>query len=175
MFFSLITIVVCILGLVYVIYYNSFQRYLIKINEVEGKIDTTLRERFDQLRKAAGFIKEHVDEEVMIELKDIKDSELSSFELERILVSITREFSNLKFKYRELVKLDSFTQMDFSLRENEAELNGYTAYYNDTISNFNKLVRMFPSNIIAKTARFKERTFYDGKDMNDKKTDDFKL
>ena len=175
MFFSLITIVVCILGLVYAIYYNAFQRYLIKINEVESKIDTTLRERFDQLGKASDFIKEHIKEDVMTELTNIEKDDLSSFELERKLVSITREFYNLKFKHRDLVKMDNFTQMDFSLRENEAELDGYTAYYNDTISKFNKLTRMFPSNIIAKLSRFKEKTFYDGKDMNDKNVDDFKL
>lgn len=174
-FFLLITIIVCILGLVYALYYNAFQRYLIKINEVESKIDTTLRERYDQLGKAADFIKEHIKEDVMTELTGIENSDLSSFELERKLVSITREFYNLKFKHRELVKLDSFTQMDFALRENEAELDGYTSYYNDTISKFNKLARMFPSNIVAKTSRFKEKTFYDGKNMSDKKVDDFKL
>ncbi|MDD4036704.1 MAG: LemA family protein, partial [Bacilli bacterium] len=77
--------------------------------------------------------------------------------------------------HRNLVKLDSFINIDFTLKENEAELEGYTSYYNDCISKFNKLARMFPSNIVAKISKFKEKTFFDGKDMTDEKVDDFKL
>lgn len=174
-FFALILIIISILGLVYAICYNAFQKYLIKINEVESNIDATLRERYDLLNSAADFVKEHIKEEVMAELSSLNKEELSSFELERKLVTFTREFYSLKIAHRELVKLEGFTQMDFTLKENEAMLDGYIAYFNDNISKFNKLVRMFPSNIIAKISRFKERTFYDGKDLNDKNINDFKL
>jgi LemA protein len=105
----------------------------------------------------------------------IETDKLSSFELDRKLVSLTREFYNLKFEHREIGKEEGFTHMDFILKDNEAELDGYTTYYNDNIAKYNKLVRMFPSNIVAKLARFKERTFYDGKNMNDKNINDFKL
>jgi len=174
-FFILLLIVGGLIGLVYATCYNAFQKYLIKINEVESKIDATLRERFDLLNNAAIYVKEKVGEEIMTELSNLEATQLSSFDLERKLVSLTREFYNLKIVHRDLVKLDSFTNIDFTLKENDAELDGYTSYYNDNISKFNSLVRMFPSNIIAKVSRFKERTFYDGKNLNDKNTNDFKL
>ena len=174
-FFTLILVIAGILGLVYVVYYNAFQKYLIKINEVESKIDTTLREQFDLLGKASDFIKEHINDKVMTELPTLEETDLSSFELERKLVSLTREFYDIKIKHRDLVKMESFTHMDFTLKENEAKLDGYTSYYNDSISKFNNLVRMFPSNIVAKVSHFKEKTFYDGKNMNDKNVNDFKL
>lgn len=174
-FIILIIIIVCILALIYAIYYNNFQKYLIKINEVESKIDITLRQRFDLLDKAAEFLKEHIKEEVMTDLSSLKDMDISNFDLERKLIAITKEFYSIKISHRNLVKLDSFINIDFTLKENEAELEGYTSYYNDCISKFNKLVRMFPSNIVAKTSKFKEKTFFDGKDMTDEKVDDFKL
>ena len=174
-FIILIIIIVCILALIYAIYYNNFQKYLIKINEVESKIDITLRQRYDLLDKAAGFLKEHIKEEVMTDLSSLKDMDISNFDLERKLIAITKEFYSIKIAHRNLVKLDSFINIDFTLRENEAELEGYTSYYNDCISKFNRLARMFPSNIVAKIAKFKEKTFYDGKDMTDEKVDDFKL
>lgn len=174
-FFTLVLIIGGVLGLAYVIYYNAFQKYLVKIYEVESKIDATLRNRFDLLGNAADFIKGQVKDDIMSNLSTIQNADLSSFELERKLVSLTREFYNLKIAHRELVKMENFNNMDFILKENEAELDGYTSYYNDNISKFNRLVRMFPSNIIAKISRFKEKTFYDGKNMSDKNINDFKL
>jgi LemA protein len=174
-FITILIAIVGLFGLIYVSYYNLFQKYLIKINEVESHIDETLRDRFDLLGKMAVFIKEHTKEDVMTDLSTLEKTDLSSFDLERKLVSLTKEFYDLKFKHRELANIENFTSMDFTLRENEAQLDGYIAYYNDNISKYNSLIRMFPSNIIAKITHFKERTFYDGKDMTDKKTDDFKL
>lgn len=174
-FFILLLVVTGSVAVVYALYYNSFQKYLIKINEVESKIDETLRERFDLLVKASDFIKENLKEDVMTDLKTLENEELSSFELDRRLVTITRDFYNLRFSHRDLVKKENFIEIDFALKENDAELDGYTSYYNDNIAKLNKLVRMFPSNIIANIADIKERTFYDGKNMNDKNVNDFKL
>ena len=173
--FLLLIIIISILSIIYIYFYNRFQRYLMKINEVESRIDITLRERFDLLCKAADFIKSKSDEIIMTKLDDLKNQNLSSFDFERELVSMTREFQNIKITNRNLIKMPDFTTLDFSLNENEAELGGYILYYNDNIANFNKLVRMFPSNIVAKLSRFKEKNYYDGKDLNDDDINDFKL
>lgn len=173
--FLLLIIIISILSIIYIYFYNRFQRYLMKINEVESRIDITLRERFDLLCKAADFIKSKSDEIIMTKLDDLKNQNLSSFDFERELVSMTREFQNIKITNRNLIKMSDFTTLDFSLNENEAELSGYILYYNDNIANFNKLVRMFPSNIVAKLSRFKEKNYYDGKDLNDDDINDFKL
>lgn len=174
-FLVLLLIVFGILSLVYVSYYNAFQKYLIKINEVESMIDETLRCQYDLLGKAASFILENTKDIIMNDLETLKKDDLSSFDLERKLTSLTNEFYEMKIKHRELLKTESFTNMDFTLKENSAKIEGYTSYYNDNISKFNHLVRLFPSNIVAKISGFKERTFYDGKDMTDKNINDVKL
>lgn len=171
----LLLILACSVGIAYVSFYNSFQKYLLKINEVEGTIDVLLRERFDLLSKASAFIKEKTNENVMKDLVGLEDKNLSSFELDRTLVSIAKEFYDLKFKYHNLVKLDNFTDIDFTIKENEAKVDGYTLYYNDNITKYNQLVKLFPSNIIAKLSKFSEKLFYDGKNMSDNKIDDFKM
>ena len=38
-----------------------------------------------------------------------------------------------------------------------------------------KLIRKFPYNIMGKILKYKEKTFFDGKDMNDDDIKDFKL
>lgn len=50
-------IIVGIILISYVYVYNSFQTYIIRINEAEAFIDTTLRKRFDLLNKSIGIIK----------------------------------------------------------------------------------------------------------------------
>ena len=57
---------------------------------------------------------------------------------------------------------------------NEA-LAAYKKYYNETIVLYNKLIRIFPYNLIGKILKYKEKTFFDGKDMNDDNIKDFKL
>ena len=69
-----------------------------KINEVESRIDITLRERFDLLCKAADFIKSKSDEVIMTKLDDLKNQNLSSFDFERELVSMTRSFKYKNYK-----------------------------------------------------------------------------
>ena len=170
-----IIIILSIIILIYVIYYNSFQLLLMKINDVESKIDNILRERFDLLIKISLFIKEHLKEDIMIDLDKIKDEELSSFELDRRLDAYSIELYELKISNKNILKLDNYIDLEFELKENEAKLHGYTLYYNDNISKYNRLIRMFPSNVIAKISRFRERTFFDGKNLNDKKINDFKL
>ena len=37
------------------------------------------------------------------------------------------------------------------------------------------MIRTFPSNIVAKTCKYKQKFYFDGKDMNDDIINDFKL
>ena len=48
-------------------------------------------------------------------------------------------------------------------------------YYNKNTSELNKIIRKFPSNIVAKIHRYKIKPFFDGKNMQDAVIDDFKL
>ena len=61
------------------------------------------------------------------------------------------------------------------LTEIEDNLTYYEEYYNSNITEYNKLVRTFPSNLIAMVNRYKEKPFFDGKDMTDDDVNDFKL
>ena len=53
-------IVICIVLIWYINVYNHYQTYIIRINEAEAFIDTTLRKRFDLLIKSVGIIKSNL-------------------------------------------------------------------------------------------------------------------
>lgn len=51
----------------------------------------------------------------------------------------------------------------------------FRKYYNDIITDYNKIVKSFPANIVAIIFKFKPKLYFDGKDMDDDIIKDFKL
>ncbi len=172
-FFLLIfCVVVCMIMIWYITTYNKFQNYIIKINEAEANIDSTLRKRFDLLNKSINIIKAHVEDEkeVMEMIVKLRSRKLTNFDLDRQLYEAINEFHDYEEKNPELKNSETFMKIGISLNESEAEITAARNYYNDTITSFNKMVKIFPSNIIAKICKYKIKTYFDGKFLEDEDT-----
>ncbi len=175
----LIIITICLILIVCTNIYNNFQKYIIRINEAEVNIDSTLRKRFDLLNKSISVIKTNgkidKDVEVLETLHNLRSKKISNFELDRSLYDVINEFNVYKQTYEKLQKCEDFIKIEIALNESEAEIIAFRKYYNDIITDYNKLVKSFPSIIIAKIFGYKIKTYYDGKNMEDNNTKDFKL
>jgi len=169
--------IIFILGLLIAGTYNNFQNYVIRINEAEANIDSTLRTRFDLLNKSIDIIKANtkIEGDILTIIVKLRSRKLSNFDLDRQLYEAIKEFNKHKEEHPELKKSEVFTRIDISLSESEAEIVAFRKYYNDIITDYNKLVKRFPSNIIALIFKFKQKLYFDGKDMSDDDTKDFKL
>lgn len=172
-----ILLIICFILFICASIYNKFQELTIKTNEVEANIDTTLRKRFDLLNKSINIIKANtpVEGEVLELIVKLRSRKLSNFELDRQLYEAINEFNSYKELYPELMESDTFVKINSSLNESENEIIALRKYYNDIITEYNRLVKKFPSNIIAIIYKHKERAYYDGKNMNDDIINDFKL
>lgn len=156
--------------------YNQFQSFIIRINEVEANIDTTLRRRFDLLNKADEICKVVVkNNDYFKDLKQLKEERLSNFELDRRLYPIISELETLKITNPEINANENFNKIFLSLHESELEIGAYRKYYNDYITKYNHKAKSFPSIIIAILSRFKVKPYYDNKNQYDKDINDFKL
>ena len=174
----LIIIFVCLILIVCANIYNNFQKYIIRINEAETNIDATLRKRFDLLNKSINIIKANCDledDDVLESISKLRSKKLSNFELDRCLYDVINEFNKFKEQYEQLQFCEAFIKIEVALNESEAEIIAFRKYYNDIITDYNKLARSFPSIIIAKVCGYKIKTYYDGKNMEDEITNDFKL
>lgn len=154
--------------------YNKFQNYIIRLNEVDSNIDTTLRKKYDLLLKINRSISPKGKDllEDIVKLKDTK--KISSFDLDRIL----EEQFNLYFslKEKELFKEKKETiKTEDELNNTEVTLNAYRRYYNDWITRYNHYVKKFPSNVVALLGGFNVKPYYDTKDRYDNDINDFKL
>lgn len=170
-------IVICVLFMYLIGIYNKYQNYIIRINEAEANIDSTLRKRFDLLNKSIGIIKANtdIDGEILEIIVKLRSRKLSNFELDRQLYEAINEFHKIKEEHEELKNSEAFIKIDLGLAESEAEIVASRKYYNDIITDYNKLVRIFPSNIVAKVCKFKSKLYFDGKNMEDDIINDFKL
>ena len=172
----IIVIVVCLLLICYINIYNNYQNYIIRINESEAFIDTTLRKRFDLLNKSIEIIKTNTKEkDILKSIEELKTMKVSNFELDRKLYEAINEFDKYKETYEELRNIESFLKIELGLFESESEIVSARKYYNDIITDYNKLVKRFPSNLVAKLSNYKTKTYFDGKNMEDEDTKDFKL
>lgn len=178
MYGLLIVIALSLILMWYISTYNRFQDYIIRINEAESNIDTTLRKRFDLLDKAVGVIKGNIENEeieVLTIIEKLRSRKLTNFDLDRILYQAINEFDSYKEKYPTLSTNENFIKIGHGIHESEAEIMAYRKYYNDIITDYNRLNKTFPSIIVAMISHYKAKPYYDGKNMTDEKIDDFKL
>lgn len=172
----IIFIIICIILIWIINTYNKYQAYIIRINEAEASIDTTLRKRFDLLNKSIGIIETNTNEKNVLEIiSKLRSKKLSNFDLDRKLYEAINEYSKYKEKYDELKNNTDFLKIDIGINESESEIIAFRKYYNDIITDYNKLAKTFPSNIIGIIYKYNKKTYYDGKNMDDEITNDFKL
>ena len=163
-----IVIVVCLILILLVATYNHFQDYIIRINEADENIDAVLRKRFDLLNKSIGIIKANIDseEEVLEDIVKLRSKKLTNFELDRNLYNAINEFLVLKEKYPQLQTNEEFLKIEINLMESESEIVGLRKYYNDIITDYNKLVKSCPSNFIAILKNYKTKDYFDGNNVD---------
>ena len=173
----LIIIILFIIGFTYINTYNKYQDYIIKINEVESKIDDALRDKFDIILKLNGIIKEKIKtkKELVDDLSNLKDENISSFDMDRKLVDALNKVNFVKENYNELNNDEEVIKLMYNIEDLDESLRACKKYYNEIIIEYNKLIRKFPYNIVGKMLKYEEKTFFDGKNMNDDDINDFKL
>ena len=166
--------VVIVIGLILILLvatYNHFQDYIIRINEADENIDSVLRKRFDLLNKSIGIIKANIEteEEILDIIVKLRSKKLTNFELDRNLYIAINEFQVIKEKYPELHTNEEFMKIDINLMESESEIVGLRKYYNDIITDYNKLVKSCPSNFIAILKNYKTKDYFDGNNVDNEK------
>jgi len=174
----ILIVLFCIISLIYMLIYNKLNDLIIRINEVEQNIDTSLRTKYDLINRSVSIIKGNTDikNDVFEEIVKLRSRKISNFELERKLTNAYNEFLIVKEKYSDLVKnSEEIIKISINLEEINEKLTILIEYYNNNITKYNKLITMFPTNIVAKINKFNTKLFFDRKDMSDDDYNDFKL
>lgn len=177
-FANIVLILIIIFGiaaLFYVITYNTLVTYKLKIEKAEGIIDESLRQKFDIIAKLNVAIKKVVTKkDYLKEYIDLKNKRISNYDLDRKLTEAENLILEVKSDHAELDNKDFNKSLKEISRINENLISSKN-YYNRNTAELNKIIRKFPTNIVAKIHRYKIKPFFDGKNMQDAVIDDFKL
>lgn len=173
----LIIILAIILGIYYIYLFNKINESIIRIEEAESRIDTNLRDKFDLLNRSVTLFKSKIElsPENFKDLIKLRTKKISNFELDRELVKIHNEFIAIYENNPSLRENDEIYKASRQLEIIDEELVTLRNYYNANIVNYNGMIKKFPTNIIANIKKYKEKLFYDLKDMKDDNYEDFKL
>lgn len=172
-----ILIIIFLLTMFFITIYNKFQDSIIKINEVEGKIDENLRKKFDILIEMNSIIKKTIKtkKELIDNLEKLRNKNISSFEMDRDLIKAFQKIDFVYKQYNELHSISELNKLLYDVEEIDDELKAYRKYYNENIVNYNVLVKKAPYSLIGLIFKYKEKSFFDGKDLTDENIKDFKL
>lgn len=175
--FLTIIILFGVFGIIYIILYNNLQAHKIKINEAESIIDELLRKKYDFLEILKKIIIENTDinDKSFEHLDNLKNINISSFDFERKLTEYNNLIDQIKTDYSKLENNEVFNNNYEDIYKLNERLEATKSFYNRYTSILNKLIKKFPSNIIAKIHHLNVQTFFDGKNMFDDNKEDFKL
>lgn len=143
--------------------YNRFEELIIRINEAEANIDAILNKEFDLLNKSISIIKSNIEtnKDVLEDIIKLRSRKLNNFDLDKQLNESYKEFKYYVNNFENLKNNESFTKIEIDLIEVEANIIALKEYYNDNTSKFNLLIHKFPSNIIAKFKKYKEKQLFE--------------
>lgn len=176
---SLLTIIVLlgVIAIIYIVNYNNLQALRIKINEAESVIDDLLRKKYDLLNTMSEMTveKSHIPKKTFDNFSNLKDVNISSFDLERKLTEYNNLIEKIKNDHDKLEKDEDFNNSYEDLYEINEKLEAAKSFYNKYTTLLNKAIKKFPSNLIAFFHHIKVQDYFDGKDMFDEEINDFKL
>jgi len=162
--------------LFYTYIYNKIKTQILKINSAESEIDESLRLKYDLIIKIISEIKQiDKDNKKFENVEKIKDENLSSFEFERKLADIESQVYTIRNDNTKLLKNNTFNDLWYEIISLNTKIKAEEKYYNESTTKYNSLVTKFPSKIVALILKLNEKRYFDGKNMYDKNTKDFKI
>ena len=156
-----IVIVVCILLILILLGKNKFNFSIIKIEEAESNIEIYLEKKRNLLERAIPILKKELKQDDFLKSLDKLDKEvLNHFQTNALLHNAYLELLGIIDENEKLLKSKTIKKIIKDLDSNEQNRIGSVKYYNDNVTNFNKLVNSFPTSIIAFFCRYKNKDYY---------------
>lgn len=142
---------------------NKFNFFMIRINEIQSKIEASLRKRYDLLSKAIPLVSacENAPENILSEIVEIKSKKLNNFDFDKqISLGITEFYSYGKTTVN-LKNNVEYQKIAREIEKSEIELSAYKKYYNEIAKTYNKNTKKITKYLIAKIAKFKQVSYFE--------------
>jgi LemA protein len=168
-------ILLAVLGIIAVIViavislYNRLQQQNVLVDEAWSGIDVQLKKRFDLIPNLVETVKGYAkhEEGIFTKVAELRSGMMkteSPEELGRMegeLRSTLKTLFAVAENYPELKADQNFMKLQDSLQQIEDELEGARRYYNGTVRDLNRMIVVFPNNVIAGMFNITKREFFE--------------
>ena len=162
---TVIIIIIILLILYIVIRYNYIINLENRVKQSESGIDIYLTQRFDLIPNLVECVKAYSKHEENVftkitesrskylETKNLKDGEIVEKQFKEIIA--------IGENYPELKADEQFLNLEKNLSKIESQLQAARRIYNSCTTKYNICINSFPSNIIAKIFKFKDKDLFE--------------
>ena len=161
-------IVIFVLLLILVLLYNSLIGKRNKVRNSWSQIDVQLKRRFDLIPNLVEIVKGYANHErsTFEAVTSARTNYLSSntpgdmMKANGELTQVLGKLFAVAEAYPELKSNTNFLELQGELSKTEDKISYARQFYNDVAMDYNNLVQMFPSSLIASIFSFKEEPFF---------------
>ncbi len=162
------TVGIVILAAVLLVVVLDYNRLIQKSNAVTnalGTIDVMMKKRFDLIPNLVATVRQYAlhEQETLLQITALRTESFEKLSMDKKqiidnqLKEINRQFMLSVENYPELKASENFMQLQRTLNETEEQLSAARRTYNACVTDYNNMIRMFPSNLVARLFHFKEK------------------
>jgi len=161
-------VVVAVVGWV-VLQYNSLILGKNRVKEAWADIDVQLKRRYDLIPNLVEAVKGYMNHErdTLTKVTEMRTLAMQGgnmkerAEAENMLSGALKSIFALSENYPDLKANENFTELQRELTDTENKIQAARRFYNGTVRDFNTKIEQVPTNIVAKTFKFKLREFFE--------------
>lgn len=170
-------VVVVLLILLYISLYNGLMRYVNAVDSAWSTIDVQLKKRYDLIPNLVETVKGYAkhESETLDKVTSARTAAMNAtgdakIAAENALSGTLKSLFALQEAYPDLKANANFNNLQDQLKEVESEIAAARRYYNGTVEGLNTKVSVFPSNLVAKFAGVKKRSYFELDNAEERKS-----
>ena len=179
MFIALVIIILLVVWVISI--YNGLIKSRQKVDNAWSQIDVQLQRRFDLIPNFVETVKGYMthESETFEKITALRTSWANSTtvgekaKLDGELSGALKTIMAVSENYPDLKANQNFSELSEELRNTENKISFSRQFYNDSVTMYNTKLELFPSNIVAALCGYKNRNYYDNKNLTSK--DNLKL
>ena len=165
----IVILVIVVLLVLYMIgVYNKLVNSRNKVDNQFSQVDIQLKRRTDLIPNLVETVKGYAkhEENTLKEVIEARNKAVSATSInEKVdannqLTGALNKLFALSEAYPELKANENFLSLQKDLKETEDKITYSRQFYNDSAMQFNNIVEMFPSNIVANMFKFKKYEYF---------------
>ena len=149
----------------YILVLNNIKKARLKVEEASSNIDVALTKRYDTLTKMLDVVKGYTkhEKDTLIEVVNIRKG-MTIEEKEETIEKLNKNYEQIKIiaeNYPDLKSNENYITLQNSISEVEESLQLARKSYNNNVTNYNKMIVVFPTSIVAKLSGNKKHDLFE--------------